>query len=554
MVTLHGYILRDLLKTFSLALVGLTALFTLGGALYNVIRLEGVTAGDVVFALPVLIPLMVTLAMPLSALFAAALTYGRLAADNELTACRAAGINIHRLFLSATLLAVFVTLFMTVSVNYVMPRIYKEIDRYTRSNIRDFVFMQLRQRGYVHRGGERSAQHLLTAQSVRPVEERELVQRGFERPTAKLAYFWIEEPRYLWVDAAGNLSRFISADGALAQFDTRQDKVLVTVYIREGNDYEVGKRAARLREQPIGPIELPIEFPLKTSMVDLNTLLAWRAQPWTPPDVAKAAEGYLDRLRIRTFAQQAIERLAGGGALELSGADGRTATITARECVAGDRGVAVRDAVVRLVDASHPRGIEYRAVEGRITARRLGDNDSLVEVRLTGVEEHLTPDPGRRGRPDPPRRREEVFIDGLRIPDSVLAATADLGPRDVVNPAWRPPHGQDLDDARASVLKTAASVGRKVTSNLHFRLGTAVSTIVTVLMAAIIGVMLRGSRALVAIGVAAVVVIAVFLVIAMGKTLTENARTTHAGPLVIWGVIVATGVANVALLRLGVRR
>jgi len=46
--------------------------------------------------------------MPIAALFATTMVYGRLAADNELQACRAAGINIHCLFLSTVLLSVFV--------------------------------------------------------------------------------------------------------------------------------------------------------------------------------------------------------------------------------------------------------------------------------------------------------------------------------------------------------------------------------------------------------------------------------------------------------------
>src|SRR5262245_47489112 len=104
MVTLHAYVLRELLKTFLLALALLTAMFTLGGGLLTLIRDMGLTTGTVVRLIPYLLPIVMTLfAMPFAALIAAAMVYGRLAADNELTACRAAGINISRLFLAALL-------------------------------------------------------------------------------------------------------------------------------------------------------------------------------------------------------------------------------------------------------------------------------------------------------------------------------------------------------------------------------------------------------------------------------------------------------------------
>ena len=44
MITLHAYVLRELLKTFGLTILALTALFTMGGGLYNVVRSPGVTA------------------------------------------------------------------------------------------------------------------------------------------------------------------------------------------------------------------------------------------------------------------------------------------------------------------------------------------------------------------------------------------------------------------------------------------------------------------------------------------------------------------------------
>ncbi|RMF79511.1 MAG: LptF/LptG family permease, partial [Planctomycetota bacterium] len=149
MRTLHWYILRELLKTFALTVVALSVLFTMGGGLYNVMRYEGITPGDLFSVMPMLLPIVITLMMPIAALFSVTILYGRLAADNELTACRAAGINVHRLFLAAVVLAVGVTAFSLFATNLVIPRFMQQIEYFARSNIRNIVFNKIRQSGFV---------------------------------------------------------------------------------------------------------------------------------------------------------------------------------------------------------------------------------------------------------------------------------------------------------------------------------------------------------------------------------------------------------------------
>src|SRR5690606_14296287 len=124
--TLHYYILRELLKTFALTVAVLTILFTLGGGIYNVMRLEGVS-GNFAALLPVLLPNFAAATMPVAALFAATSVYGRLAADNELTACRAAGVNVHGLFLPAVLLSVVVAIVSLLLMNVMIPRSAQQI-------------------------------------------------------------------------------------------------------------------------------------------------------------------------------------------------------------------------------------------------------------------------------------------------------------------------------------------------------------------------------------------------------------------------------------------
>jgi len=196
MVTLHTYVLRELLKTFGLALAALTVLFTMGGGLYNIVRYEGVSAGDVFGFVPILIPIVVTLTMPMAALFATAMVYGRLAADNELLACRAAGINIHRLLLAAVLLSVFVAAFSLLFGSFIIPSFMQRIDSFTRSNIRDLVAQQLQQKGFVHRGREGEDRYTFTAEKVDYVSDAALRAKYFEVADG-LHYLLVTNPTFL---------------------------------------------------------------------------------------------------------------------------------------------------------------------------------------------------------------------------------------------------------------------------------------------------------------------------------------------------------------------
>ena len=242
MVTLHSYVLRELLKTFGLALATLTVLFNMGGGVYNVLRFEGVSAGDVVGFLPILVPIVVTLTMPMAALFAATMVYGRLAADNELTACRAAGINIHRLFVSAVLLSVFVALFTLLMGSFVIPGFMRKLDDFARANLRDLVAQQLQYKGFIHRGRTGDDRYTITAERVQGVADAALHAKQFEVADG-LHYLLITNPTFLHVDRGGDLVRFSVAQHVLCAFDTRATPLEVTLYVKNGQDFEVGKRA-----------------------------------------------------------------------------------------------------------------------------------------------------------------------------------------------------------------------------------------------------------------------------------------------------------------------
>src|SRR5262245_37644992 len=89
---LHRTIFWELFKVFFLALVGLTGLVLLAGIVAEASQ-RGLGPAQLLAAIPLIIPSTMPYTIPATTLFATCLVYGRLAADNEILAIKAAGVN-----------------------------------------------------------------------------------------------------------------------------------------------------------------------------------------------------------------------------------------------------------------------------------------------------------------------------------------------------------------------------------------------------------------------------------------------------------------------------
>lgn len=555
MITLHAYFLRELLKTFALTVVALTGLFTMGGGLYNIMRYEGVTATDLVRVLPWLLPIVITLTMPLAALFATTITYGRFAADNEFTACRAAGINVQYLFLPALGLSLLIAALTVVSVNVVIPDFIKRIDRYARSNLRDLAYHRLLQSGYIRYDHEGAEQYILTAQSVQNVSNRALREAGFEPAGGGLDYFWVDTPTFLWIDRDSELVQFTLASGGLCQFDSREDDVRVTIYIKDAQMYEVGRASVQVRDQVIGPVVAPIPFPVKPSMVDLATLARWRDAPWDAPDIAERVERLRDALRVHLFQRYAVDRLAAAGPLELNDDHGRLCRIEAGEWRIEGGEVRLNDARVEVIDARIERPTRITAPEGRLLTRITAGRPMHAELSLLAtVDRFVLEYDGRARESAAPRQRASEVIEPLALPDTVETAVAAYTAKAILEGRAPLPDDDALARSFERLGREVERLRRKVVATIHFRMGFASSALATVVMGALLGVMYRGSKALAAFGLACIPFGSVTLLMFMGRSLTESRAGEAIGPLTIWGGLLAVAVADVIILRLGIRR
>ena len=118
---LHRYIFRELMKVFLLATVALTLMLSLG-MLLRPIQEFGIGPRQVLHLMGYFLPITLTFVLPMAALFAASLVYGRFASDNELDACRASGVSIITLVYPGLALAIVVAITNLVLSFYVIER------------------------------------------------------------------------------------------------------------------------------------------------------------------------------------------------------------------------------------------------------------------------------------------------------------------------------------------------------------------------------------------------------------------------------------------------
>ena len=140
--TLFSYIFRDLVKVFFLASGALAGIMSFGGLL-RPFQEHGLDGSQVVSILGYLMPAMTTYSLPVAALFATTFVYGRLSSDNELTACRAAGMSYAAVIFPALVLGLTVASASLALLCFVVPAATLQVERTIFGNLAGLVATQI---------------------------------------------------------------------------------------------------------------------------------------------------------------------------------------------------------------------------------------------------------------------------------------------------------------------------------------------------------------------------------------------------------------------------
>ena len=145
--TLHRYIFRELFKVFVLATVAMTVMLSLG-SLLRPIQEHGVGPEQAIHLIGYFIPITLTFVLPMAALFASALVYGRFACDNELDACKASGVSLATLVYPGLCLAIMVAITTLILSFHVVPAFVQRAERTIKDNVKQILFRSIQRKGY----------------------------------------------------------------------------------------------------------------------------------------------------------------------------------------------------------------------------------------------------------------------------------------------------------------------------------------------------------------------------------------------------------------------
>ncbi len=123
---LRNYILKECVVPFTISLGVLTFVFLLGylPQLADKVINKGVSLGTVALVFIYNIPVLLGYTLPIAALAAIILTFGRLSSDNEIIAIRASGIPLSRILWPLVVVGGVLSLFLLILNDRLIPRAY----------------------------------------------------------------------------------------------------------------------------------------------------------------------------------------------------------------------------------------------------------------------------------------------------------------------------------------------------------------------------------------------------------------------------------------------
>jgi lipopolysaccharide export system permease protein len=250
---LNRTILWELVKVFLLSLLVITGLILMAGIVVELSQ-HGFTPSQILAIIPLIIPDLLPYTIPATTLLATCMVYGRLAADNEIIAIKAAGINI----LTVIWPGIFLGLLMsgtTMALYYhVIPHTHHLLRSVIIDDVEEFLYGQLRKDHCIN------DRHLGYSIWVQQVHGRTLQTAVFKRrdPKAK--------------DSGKDFDIVVRAREARLRVDTTNQQLLV--YMRHGEVYSESGTDSAYFEEKIW------EVPLNSSSLSANGPRKPRALSW----------------------------------------------------------------------------------------------------------------------------------------------------------------------------------------------------------------------------------------------------------------------------------
>lgn len=563
---LQLYVTRELLKTFALAVVGLTLVLSLCGAMSTLLRVDVPTAGTVLHILWLIQPMVLAITLPVSALFACAIVYGRLAADNEFDACRASGVNIHRLLAPAFALGLLTALFAFVSSNYVIPKATAGIANRIQLDISKFAYQALKNKGHFRREDKKKNElQVLYAGKVDLVN-----QDGQDILLLRDAAFLELEKE--------DLVRCGTVGQGQAQFKTADDSLLPLVEVSLEDvrivDIAEGNRLMQNKRQSFGSRELPRNLFYDPKWLPLGDLLNYKQNPTRLPPIRLPLALLRRSVRDHSFYSWVRDQFNTPGK-PLVLADGqRRYEISAESArlIEDDFSPELKTVKVTYTwteGKGQQRKRSYEAGAGalKIQHRYSGTHDVVLITLRNGVRFKDSLEPNKWvphesleleavAAPADLLRGDETYSDEQLLGLDAVAGKR-IRKREDLEKALTPLGlGPQIEKSRLAVVAAMIRGQHEIVGTLHSRLGLCASALVTIVLAAALGIIFRNGQFLTAFAISFLPALLIVAMNMLGRKQSESPDPyLHvAGVAIIWAGIVLLALVDAVVLKRYLKR
>ncbi|MCJ7544603.1 MAG: LptF/LptG family permease [Phycisphaerae bacterium] len=529
--TLSLFLSRELWKAAGLSLVAFTLVMTVF-AIIEPMHKEGLAAGQLASLLGYTLPVMLSLTMPVAALFATTIVYGRFSQDNELTACRASGISTLRLLKPAMVLGGVVTLASLFLSNYVTPHMIGLGERSVRANIVGIVRQKFRAQSYIDYSG-----YYVHADQVEQYTDT-LQLRGVVAADAHRR----------------SDQRFLTASTAVVSFSMDQGQVWATVTlisptVSRSNSRDIVEQAS----MPLPPMAMP-EGPIRedVSWYNWDDLAATLGDPMRNIVISRELTKIKRRICHDRVAEDIVREITRGLPYEKLTREGDVYSI--RAGAAGKSGE-----TVELTSAEGGRRpVEVLVMRGGRTVSTITSEEGTIEMAWSAMEGTSQATIELRhgvvvGAPDgtlPAQRRAEWDIGQLNLPAEIRQETDQISLEDIYTRAAELTSNADiLRDTTGLSEQMVRRLLNRIKAEMHSRIAYGVSCFLMVTLGAALGLMFRGGQLISAFALSVVPAAVVIVMMLMGKQLVRApAVPTIFGLAAIWSGIIALIAADAAVL------
>jgi lipopolysaccharide export LptBFGC system permease protein LptF len=537
--TLNRYIFRELFKVFILALVALTLILSLGSILQPV-QEYGAGPRQVIFLMFCFLPITLTFVLPMAALFAGALVYGRFTGDNELDACRASGISILTLVQPGLLLAVFVAVTNLILSFYVMPTFVHLAEKSLKADAKQMLFRNIQRKGFYKLSYDKYV-ILIYADHVDPINDT----------LSGVVVMEVKDNEIKQIDTIEKARIKFAAHGS-----SNEVQITAQKSSQMGDSHETGAESFSATWEFGSILGDEIKFKKIDQMRRIkNNLMLFE------PIAQQARETYA-QLTLELLAQDINSRISRSGEpnevhltapddanifYELKG-EPNSVRFTTTQCFAQDEKVNLSgDTLI----------IEYNT-ENKQTLRTIKCEEASLSFEGDRLKPELEMDIRNASIQETNQLKMRHIIDGLLLPDSIEAITRQFktenGSLNVEKLAHeltslsRLQPSPTLNNLQKNLQREIQKTLVEIKAEIHSRLVFGIGCVSMILIGIGLGIIKRGGHMLSAFGVSCVPAVSLIVCIMSGKQLTENlGAQTVSGVAIMWA-----GLVFLSLLAVGI--